>query len=295
LIAGIQDYSYYCRRRSHYSDRSFFLVLTKEVVLASIAVPFMMRTPTYKSAIVRGVPDSFDWCIKPDPAAVIDVGLAKEQHNTYQNTLEKLGLGLVTVAADERYPDCCFVEDTAIVVGELAVVLSIGAPSRVGEEVEVRKVLAEYKSLVEIDPPATMDGGDVMCIDDKLFVGLSQRTNREAVAELEKKASGYEVIAVPLEGVLHLKSACTYLGNDCILVCRGHFDESILSVYKKIYVHPEDSYSANCLTVNGKVLVSKGFPRTRSAIEAAGFETIELDMSEFRKAGGSLTCLSILF
>jgi dimethylargininase len=254
-----------------------------------------MQTPTYKYAIVRGVPDSFDWCIKPDPTAAIDIGLAKEQHNTYKSTLAKLGLELVTVTADDRYPDCCFVEDTAIVAGGSAVVLSMGAPSRVGEEVEVRKVLAEYKTLHEIYPPATMDGGDALLIDKKLFVGWSRRTNREAAAELEKIASGYEVITVPLAGVLHLKSACTYLGDNCVLVCKGHFDENILSTYRKIYVYPEDAYSANCLAVNGKVLISKGFPRTRSAVEAAGFDAIEMDMSEFRKAGGSLTCLSILF
>jgi dimethylargininase len=255
-----------------------------------------MRIPTYKYAIVRDVPDSFDWCIKPDPAAVIDVGLAKKQHGTYKNTLQKLGLELMIIASDDRYPDCCFVEDTAIIVGEAAVVPSMGAPSRIGEEVEVRNVLAGYKSLLEVNLPAMMDGGDVLLIDKKIFVGLSKRTNREAVSHLQEiSPAGYEVIAVPLAGVLHLKSACTYLGDDCVLMCKGHFDDDVFTAYNKIVVHPEDAYSANCLAVNDRVLISNGFPRTRSALEAAGFDTIEMDMSEFRKAGGSLTCLSILF
>lgn len=256
-----------------------------------------MHTPTFKYAVIRKVPSSFDSCIKADIASTIDVELAKAQHEAYLNVLQSLGLELLTLEADDRYPDCCFVEDTAITAGEKAVILHMGAPSRVGEEAEVRKILARYKKVFEIQAPADMDGGDVLAIGKNLFVGLSRRTNREAVSRLEEIAAGdgYRVTAVPLRGVLHLKSACSYLGKGCVLVCRGYFDESVLAAYETIIVPPDEAYAANCLAANGKVVTSKGFPRTRSAIEAAAFETIELNMSEFRKAGGSLTCLSILF
>jgi len=256
----------------------------------------IMQTPVYEYALVRGVPESFDSCIKPDPAMTIDLALAAKQHDSYRSTLKELGLELVEAEADDRYPDCCFVEDTAIILGDTAVMLPLGAPSRSGEEVAVGKILAKHMRLQEMPLPARMDGGDVLLVDKKVFVGLSERTDRAAVFRLQELAAGgYEVIAVPLSGVLHLKSACSYVGDGCVLISRGFFDERIFSEYRAIFVHPDDAYSANCLAVNGKVLVSKGFPRTRSALEAAGFETIELDMSEFRKGGGSLTCLSILF
>jgi dimethylargininase len=261
-----------------------------------------MQGPGYEHAIVRKVPDSFDSCIKASAQLTIDVRLARMQHDAYRKILESLGLEVTALEADDRYPDCCFVEDAAIVAGERAILLPLGAPSRVGEEIAVGKLLARYKTVhrmasPEIDSPARMDGGDVLAVGKKLFVGLSRRTNRNAVAKLKEMlaADGYEVVAVPLRGVLHLKSACSHLGNGCVLICRGYFDENIFSAYQRIIVHPDDAYSANCLAVNGRVIVSKGFPRTRDGIEAAGFETIELDMSEFRKGGGSLTCLSIVF
>jgi dimethylargininase len=257
----------------------------------------MTQTPVYKHAIVRNVADSFDSCIKPNDESIIDIELAGVQHNAYRRILQELGLELLTLAADERHPDCCFVEDTAIVAGDRAVILHMGASSRVGEEAEVRKIIARYKKVRDLKSPATMDGGDVMAVGKKLFVGLSQRTTPEAASRLEELMApeGYEVIAVPLKGILHLKSACSYLGDGCVLVSRGYFDDNIFSAYKQIIVHPDEAYSANCLAVNGTIVVSKGFPHTRSKIESAGFETIELDMSEFRKGGGSLTCLSILF
>ncbi len=263
----------------------------------SAATENMMQTPTYKYAVIRKVPSSFDSCIKAEGASTIDVELADAQHEAYLNVLQSLGLELLTLEADDRYPDCCFVEDTAIAVGDKAVVLHMGAPSRVGEEAEVRKILARYKKVHEVQAPADMDGGDVLAVGKNLFVGLSRRTNRAAVSRLEEivAGDGYRVTAVPLRGVLHLKSACSYLGKGYVLVCRGYLDDSVLSAYETITVPPDEAYAANCLAANGKVVVSKGFPRTRSAIEAAAFETIELNMSEFRKAGGSLTCLSILF
>ncbi len=264
---------------------------------SEVAESIDMNTPSGQFALVRQVPDSFDRCIKPDGEAVIDVDLARRQHADYCAALENAGLELIRLEADERYPDGCFVEDTTVVAGDLAVMLPIGAPSRVGEEVEVEKTLRRYKIVEEIKPPASMDGGDILKIEKRLYIGLSQRTNRRAISELGKLISpqGYEAIPVPLEKVLHLKSAVSYLGEQHVVVSPGSFDDRVLSEYNKITVPDDEAYSANCLAVNGVVLVSKGFPRTKSRIESAGFETVELDMSEFRKGWGSLTCLSIIF
>ncbi|NIO02253.1 MAG: amidinotransferase [Candidatus Latescibacteria bacterium] len=256
-----------------------------------------MKTPTGKYAIIRSVPDTFDRCIKPDNHLEVSVDLAKEQHAAYCAALEGLGLGLIKIEADNRFPDCCFVEDAAIIVDDKAIVLPMGAPSRIGEEREVRKRLADFKEIFEIEPPANMDGGDVLKIGRKLFVGLSQRTNLHAVRELDALVSnwGFQVLPIQLREVLHLKSACSYLGDECILIYPGYLPEDAFSDYQNIFVHEEEAYSANCLAVNGRVLVSKGFHRTIERMQSAGFETLELDMTEFQKGGGSLTCLSIIF
>ncbi len=256
-----------------------------------------MNIPCGRHAIVRGVPDTYNRCIKPDAGVDADIGLAREQHRAYCRALESAGLEITHLDADDRFPDCCFVEDTAVIVGEKAIVLPIGAPSRVGEEVEVRKRLAEYKTIVEIEQPARIDGGDVLRIGKKLFVGVSERTNMEAVSRLGALVSdeGYETVSVPIRSVLHLKSSCSYIGNDHLLVFPGCFNDEVLSGYKKIIVRENESYSANCLSINGKVLMPGRFPHTKKQIETAGFETIVLDMSEFQKCGGSVTCLSIIF
>jgi dimethylargininase len=257
-----------------------------------------MDTPKIRYAVVRNVPRTYDLCIRrPGSREPIDVALAQQQHHRYCDALESLGLSLIRVEPDDRYPDCCFVEDPAVVVGDRAFLLHMGAPTRVGEVDGLRAVLGKYKRVVSMDPPAALDGGDVLWAGDRFFVGLSGRSNRAGFEAFQRVAdeAGYEAIPVPLQNVLHLKSACTYIGNDHLVVAPGCFDESIFHNFRRISVSKEDEYSANCLGVNDTVLVSGGYPRTRSAIEAAGFKTIEMHMSEFYKGGGSLTCLSVIF
>ncbi|UCG52063.1 MAG: N(G),N(G)-dimethylarginine dimethylaminohydrolase [Candidatus Latescibacterota bacterium] len=257
-----------------------------------------METTVYKYAIVRAVPRTFDRCIRPaGPTVPIDVDLAMEQHRHYCDALESLGLELIRIEPDDRYPDCCFVEDPAVIVDGRAIVVNMGAPSRLGESVAIKEALARWKVVTEVGTPGTLDGGDVLFAGDRYFVGLTSRSNetgfvafREIVREL-----GYVAESVPVKNALHLKSVCTHLGEGHLVVAPGHVDETIFCNYTLIPVSKEDEYSANCLSVNGKVLVIAGYPRTKAAIEAAGFETIELETTEFKKAGGSLTCLSIIF
>jgi dimethylargininase len=182
-------------------------------------------------------------------------------------------------------------------VGDSAMVLNPGAPSRVGERVAVREALERFKKVTEMAAPATLDGGDILFADDQYFVGLTERTNRGGFEVFERfvREKLYKATAVPMTNILHLKSACTYLGDSRILAASGYFDESIFCNYTLIHVSKIEEYSANCVAVNDKVIVIAGYPQTKAAIEAAGFETIEVEMSEFKKGGGSLTCLSIIF
>jgi dimethylargininase len=257
-----------------------------------------MNVSRAQYAIVRGVPHSYERCIRrPGSFEPIDVELAREQHGRYCDALESLGLIVTRVEPDDRYPDCCFVEDPAVVVGDQAVLLNVGAPSRIGETEGLRDPLRIHRQILEMAPPATLDGGDVLFTGDTFFVGISERSNRAGFEMFERVANenGYDAVPVPLRNALHLKSACTYIGDGHIVVVPGCFDEAIFHNFRRIHVSNEDEYSANCLGVNGRVLVSEGYPKTKSAIEAEGFKTIGMQMSEFYKGGGSLTCLSIIF
>lgn len=249
-------------------------------------------------AIVRGIPNTFQDCVTiSGDTPKINVELARQQHETYCNTLEQLGLKLIRIEADDALPDCCFTEDTAIVFGDLAIITYPGTPSRVAEKVEMEKTLVPLKKMYHLSPPATLDGGDVLKIDKKIFIGNSSRTNEEGIKQIADiiNPRGFEVIGVKIWNTLHLKSVCTYLGNGCIILAEGYLDEKIFSQYDKIIVPKEEEYSANCLVVNGKVLIPNGFPKTRSLIEAKGFSVIELEISEAKKADGALTCSSIIF
>ena len=257
-----------------------------------------METPTGTTAIVRDVPNTFHLAIRPDGSAQpIDVRLAEIQHEAYCRALSSTGLDLIRIDADDRYPDCCYVEDTAIVVGDKAFIAPMAAESRRGESDAVEAKLGEFKHVHHLVPPAMLDGGDVLQIDRLVFVGLSQRSNGLAVDQLRTalRPEDYEVIPVNVRGILHLKSACTYLGGNTVVMLAGHLDEQPFESFRKVSVPPEEAYAANCLAINGVVLIPAGAPETRARIEEIGFETEEIDISESRKAAGGLTCSSIVF
>jgi len=255
-----------------------------------------MNTLTVKYAFVRPVPDSYDRCVRTN-VEKIDVALAKRQHGEYCKALQKLGLELIWIEGDNTLPDSCFVEDTAVILGEKAIICNMKIKSRVKEVTEVAKVLEKLKETYYIKPPATIDGGDVLKIEDKVFVGLSDRTNPHAIHQLRKilENSNLEIVPVKVHNVVHLKSACTYLGNNYVILSKGHFDTDILRDYKKIVVPRGEEYAADCLAINGTVLMARGHPKTKKLIEKEGFFVKELEMSEFRKGEGALTCLSIIW
>ncbi len=204
---------------------------------------------------------------------------------------------MIRVEPDNRFPDCCFVEDPAIVAGDAAVITRMGVPSRVGEEIAIREALRPFKQIREILSPGTLEGGDVLQIDEELYVGLTKRTNRSGLEQIDAFGAdfGFEVIPVEVTRGLHLKSSCTYIGDGSVVLVPGCVDEKVFSEYNTILVSPQEAQAADCLRIGGFVLVLEGYPAARKQIEAEGFETRTLEMSEFEKCEGALTCLSIVF
>lgn len=244
-------------------------------------------------AITRTMPASFAQALSavpPDPP--IDVALARVQHAAYCAALAACGATVEAVAGDEACPDCCFVEDTAVVVGDRALITRPGAPTRRPETAAIAAAIARWVEVVEMVAPATLDGGDCMRLGDTIYVGRSARSNREGIAQLA--VLGLRVVPVDLPpGVLHLKCVCSPLTGDRVLLAErslpaATFDAAI------VWVPAEEAYAANAVAVADHVLVADGFPRTRDALAAAGFIVRAVPCSEVRKADGSLTCQSIL-
>lgn len=226
----------------------------------------------------------------------IDIERARAQHRCYESNLEAFGYEVLALPADDRFPDAVFVEDTAVVVDELAVIARPGAVSRRGETAAVAAALGGRRPLVWIEDPGTLDGGDVLRVDRQVFVGISERTNGEGADQLRAALSpfGYTVTTVRVSGCLHLKSAATQVAPRTLLLNRQWVDASAFRDLAIIDVDPAEPSAANALMVKGAVLVAAAYPRTAARLENAGLAVAPLDMSELAKAEGALTCCSLL-
>ena len=224
-----------------------------------------------------------------------DYDKALRQHSAYCDAITGCGLKVIVLEADERYPDCCFVEDTAVVTDRMAVITRPGAESRRGEELRIAEVLSEFRKLERIEPPGTLDGGDILRVNDHFYIGISGRTNREGAAQLAAILSryGYTSSEEEVRHGVHLKSGLAYPGNNTFICISAYSDISKSAEY--IILDENESYSANCLRINDFLLIPGGFHESRSKILSFGFNIIELNMSEFRKMDGGLTCLSLVF
>ncbi len=227
----------------------------------------------------------------------IELAKAEEQHRAYQALLEKCGARVISLPAEPALPDSMFVEDPAIVFDELAIILPLGTETRRPEAASIAQALAKFRKLARVDLPGQVEGGDVLRIGQRLFVGLSSRTNAEGVRQLAAILSphGYEVIGVPVTGCLHLKSAVTYIGRNTLLANRWWLETKAFSGFDWIDVAPEEPHAANALAIGGTVIFPASFPRTRAHLEARGFHVTPLDISELQKAESGLTCSSLLF
>lgn len=252
----------------------------------------------FTHAIVRTPCENFTEGISSANLGKPDYRLALGQHQDYINALRFCGLEVDILAPDNNYPDSTFVEDTALLCRFIAVITRPGADTRKGETREMQRfVQGYYENILIIDEPATLEAGDVMMAGDHFFIGLSERTNPAGAAQLIAilEDHGMTASTIEISGMLHLKSGISYLENNIFLATdtlRTHPE----FLHRQIIPVPDhEAYAANSLWINGTVLVPHGYPVTLNNIRQAGYETIELDMSEFRKLDGGLSCLSLRF
>jgi len=250
------------------------------------------------TAITRAVSPAIVHCelsfISRQP---ISLEVARAQHHAYEQLLEKLGAHVISLPAEPALPDSMFVEDPAIVLDELAIILPLGTESRRPEAASLAAALGKFRPLAHVQLPGMLEGGDVLRIDRTLYVGLTKRSNPEGIRQLAEILAPhkYQVVPVHVSGCLHLKSAVTFLGRQTLLANRDWFDPTPLSAFQYIDVDPSEPHAANALALGQTVIFPASFPRTRARIESAGFHVTPLDISELQKAESGLTCSSLIF
>jgi dimethylargininase len=250
-------------------------------------------------AIVRAPPQNFAEGLTTESLGSPDYPVALRQHAAYVDALRRCGLDVTTLPADPRYPDSVFVEDTAILVGHSAIVTRPGAPSRTGETADMTEILGRFFSTVRmIEPPGTLDGGDVCDSGDRVFIGLSERTNEAGAVQLSNflEAEGRIPTLVDIRhvpGVLHLKSAIASIGDDRLVTIEALAENVAFADFEIVPVAAGERYAANCVRANDFILIAAGFPELAASLASLGYPTLALAMSEFRKMDGGLSCLSL--
>jgi dimethylargininase len=249
-------------------------------------------------ALTHVVSPQLDRCeLTHRPRQPIDLPRAKAEHAAYCGLLAEHGMQVIELTVNRDFPDATFIEDTAVVVDEVAVLASMGTASRRGEVAGVAAALGKFRPLEQIHPPATLEGGDVLRIDRTLYVGLTTRTNREGAATLRELLTphGYQIISVPVHGCLHLKSAVTALDAETLLMNPDWFDHSHLSGYRQVPIAAAEPWAANSLRLGETICLPSSFPQTAAKVTALGFEVVTIDISELMKAEAGLTCSSLIF
>lgn len=248
-------------------------------------------------AITREVSPRFNECeITHIDRTPIDIDAARAQHLQYVHALKNLGCNVVELPAEADLPDSVFVEDTAFILPELAVITRPGADSRKPEIESILQTLAARTNYVQLQAPATLDGGDVLVLGHKIYIGLSTRSNQHAVDQLNALLGehGYQVTGVELHDVLHLKSAVTRVDDQTLLINPNWVDTRHFEEFKWIEVDPDEPSAANCLPVAGSIIFPAAFPKTAAKLEAAGYRLVTVDISEMAKAEGAVTCCSLI-
>ena len=226
--------------------------------------------------------------------------LALDQHDVYIEALKKCDVDVTILPPDEEYPDSCFVEDPAVLTEKCAIITNPGATSRNGETHSIEETIRKFypeERIEHICDPGTLEGGDVMMCGDHFYVGRSERTNEEGIRQFADILGkyGYSCSEVKLEEVLHLKTGVNYLENNNLLVSGEFIHKPEFQNYDRYIIPDEEAYAANCIWVNGKVIVPEGYPAVLEAVQTMGYDTIVVDTSEFRKLDGGLSCLSLRF
>jgi dimethylargininase len=253
----------------------------------------------FARAIVRSPSPNFAEGLTRAELGPPSFALAKAQHERYCETLERCGLTLTRLPVDPRHPDATFVEDTAILTARGAILMRPGAVSRRGEVASVREVLIDLAPVVgEIEGEGTVDGGDICESGDRFFIGLSDRTNEEGARQLQAILAGlgYRATTVDVRGIpelLHLKSGLAALDDGRLLAAATLASRPELAGMDVVRVEDSETYAANAVSINGRVLLARGFPRIESALMKFRYDVVTLEMSEFRKMDGGLSCLSL--
>ena len=226
-----------------------------------------------------------------------DDAKAMDQFDAYVNALEDCGVSVIVLDPLAGYPDAHFVEDAAVVTPDVAVITNPGAATRKGEVPSIASALQTFRDVVWIQPPGTIDGGDVLMVGSHLFIGLSDRTNQSGARQLGDAVAGfgYTWTPVPVAAGLHFKSSVNVVDEDTLLTTQTFADHPALAGFHRIVVSSQEEYAGNTLLVNDHLIVPAGFPETRHQLQALSKPIIELDTSEFRKMDGGLTCLSLRF
>lgn len=232
--------------------------------------------------------------VSSEPA---DYGLMIKQHEAYLEALSAAGLEVIVLDPQPDYPDAHFVEDTAVVTSDVAVITIPGADARQGEEESIIPVLADFRKIERIQAPGTVDGGDVLQVGNHFFIGLSERTNPEGAGQLGRILQAYDHTwtTVAVGAGLHFKSSVNYVGQNTLLVTPDFSATEQFKGYDQIVLDSAESYAANTLLVNEHLLMPAGYPGTRKQLETLGLKMIELEVSEVRRMDGGLTCLSLRF
>lgn len=227
----------------------------------------------------------------------IDVALAREQHDAYEQALRALGCRVETLPEEPQLPDSVFVEDTAVVLDEVAVITRPGASSRRAETASIAAAIGKHRDLVRIESPGTLDGGDVLRVNRSLYVGTSSRSNARAIAQLGALLLpfGYGVVPVAVQGCLHLKSAVTQVSADELLINSRWVERKQFPGMRFIEVDEAEPLGANALMLGGGVIYSRSYPRTADVLRRHGIEVHTVAMSETEKAEGAVTCCSLVF
>jgi dimethylargininase len=248
-------------------------------------------------AVTREVSPRFNECeITHIERTPIDLEVARTQHHEYVNVLKTLGCTVIELPAEADLPDSVFVEDTAFILPEIAVITRPGADSRKPETESILPALSPYIKIIHIREPATVDGGDVLVLGKNIYIGLSSRSNQDAIDQLNEQLReyGYTVTGVQMHDCLHLKSAVTRVDDKTLLLNKSWVDTHHFEGFDWIEVDPAEPFAANCLPIEESIVFPTSFPRTRAKLQNKGYKIVTVDVSELAKAEGAVTCCSLI-
>ncbi len=252
----------------------------------------------FKKAIVKTPGKSLVKGLSSAGLGPPDYNIALRQHNEYITALDDCGLDVLVLPPDENYPDSPFVEDIALLTSKCAIITNPGAPSRKGETAAIKSFLKKYFWVIEeIRNPGTVEAGDIMMVGSHYYVGISGRTNPEGARQVIKilNKHGLSGSTIEINHALHLKSGVSYLENNNLLAAGEMLTNPEFQGFNIIPVDSDESYAANCIWINGTVFMPLGYPKTRRSVQKAGYQIKDIDVSEFRRLDGGLSCLSLRF